>query len=75
MPPLIDAVKRGDHAAARALLRNKTIVNQPEPDGTTALHHAVLADDAQMVSMLIGAGADVKAANRYGLRPLTLAAS
>ena len=75
MPPLIDAVKRGDHAAARALLRNKTIVNQPEPDGTTALHHAVLADDAQMVSMLIGAGADVKAANRYGLRPLTLAAT
>ena len=73
--PLIDAVKRGDHAAVRTLLRNKTLINQPEPDGTTALHHAVLADDTQMVSMLIAAGANVKPANRYGLRPLTLAAT
>ncbi len=75
VPPLIDAVTRGDHAAARALLRNKTLVNQPEADGTTALHHAVQADDAPLVSMLIAAGANVKAANRYGLRPLTLAAT
>ena len=74
-PPLIDAVKRGDHAAARTLLRNKAIVNQAEPDGTTALHHAVLADDAQLVSMLIAAGANVRAVNRYGLRPLTVAAT
>ena len=73
--PLIGAVKHGDHAAVRALLRNKTLINQPEPDGTTALHHAVLADDTQMVSMLIAAGANAKAANRYGLRPLTLAAT
>ena len=38
VPPLVDAVKRGDHAAVRALLKNKSIVNQPEADGTTALH-------------------------------------
>lgn len=75
VPPLVDAVKRGDHAAVRTLLRNKAIVNQAEPDGTTALHHAVLADDVQMVSTLIASGADVQAANRYGLRPLTLAAT
>ena len=72
--PLIDAVKRGDHAAVRTLLRNKALVNQPEADGTTALHYAVEADDAQLVSMLIAGGANVKAPNRYGVRPLTLAA-
>jgi ankyrin repeat protein len=63
--PLIDAVKRGDHAAVRTLLRNKALVNQPEADGTTALHYAVEADDAQLVSMLIAGGA-----NRQGAEPL-----
>ena len=74
-PPLVDAVKRGDHAAVRALLRNKAVVNQAEADGTTALHYAVQANDQQLVTALIGAGANVKAANRYGLRPITLAAT
>jgi ankyrin repeat protein len=75
VPPLVAAVKRGDHSAVRTLLRNKTIVNQPEADGTTALHYAVQANDGQLVSMLIAAGANVRAANRYGLQPLTLAAT
>jgi ankyrin repeat protein len=72
---LLQAVKRGDHAAVRALLKNRAVVNQAEPDGTTALHWAVQADDVELATMLVGAGADVKAANRYGLRPLTLAAT
>lgn len=73
--PLVDAVKRGDHAAVKALLRNKTLANQAEADGTTALHFAVQANDTELARMLIGAGADVTASNRYGLRPLTLAAT
>ncbi|HET9024742.1 MAG TPA: ankyrin repeat domain-containing protein [Burkholderiaceae bacterium] len=72
--PLIDAVKRGDHAAVRTLLRDKTLVTQAAADGTTALHYAVQANDVELVNMLLAAGANVKAANRYGLRPLTLAA-
>ena len=72
--PLIDAVNRGDHAAVRTLLRDKTLVNQPAADGTTALHFAVQANDAELVKILLAAGANVKTANRYGLRPLTLAA-
>jgi uncharacterized protein len=72
--PLIDAVTRGDHAAVRTLLRDKTLVNQPAADGTTALHYAVRANDAELVKLLLAAGANVKTANRYGLRPLTLAA-
>ena len=74
-PVLIEAVKRGDHQAVRLLLRNKVNVDDREADGTTALHWAVRVDDVEMISELIGAGADVNAANRYGLRPLTLAAT
>src|SRR5688572_15168460 len=73
--PLVDAVKRGDHAAVRTLLRSKTIVNQAEPDGTTALHFAVQANDVELVRLLIAAGTSVTTANRYGLRPITLAAT
>ena len=72
--PLIDAVNRGDHAAVRTLLRDRTLVNQPAADGTTALHYAVRGNDAELVKILLAAGANVKTANRYGLRPLTLAA-
>jgi ankyrin repeat protein len=72
---LLQAVKRGDHVAVRALLKERALVNQAEPDGTTALHWAIQADDIELATMLVGAGADVKAANRYGLRPLTLAAT
>jgi len=35
---LVDAVKLGNREAVRALLARRTDVNQPEPDGTTALH-------------------------------------
>jgi ankyrin repeat protein len=40
----------------------------------TALHWAVRADDLELVTLLLRAGADAKAPNRYGLRPITLAA-
>jgi|SoiMethySBSTD1v2_1073268.scaffolds.fasta_scaffold00073_83 uncharacterized protein len=73
--PLVDAVRRDDPAAVKSLLRNKTIVNQADPDGTTALHYAVQANDASLVTTLIAAGANVRAKNRYGLQPLTLAAT
>ena len=36
--PLSDAVKRGDHAAVRALIQQRVDVNAPEVDGTTPLH-------------------------------------
>ena len=70
---LIDAVKRGDTAAVRALLRQRVDVNTPEVDGATALHWAVHRDNVETVDLLLGAGADVAAANRYGVVPLSLA--
>ena len=43
------------------------------PMAATALHWAVHFDDVNMVQMLIGAGANVKATNRFGVTPLALA--
>lgn len=72
--PLVDAVKKADKAAVRTLLSHRVNVNAAEPDGTTALHWAARANDAETADLLVRAGANVKAANRYGVTPLTLAA-
>ena len=47
----------------------------PSADGTTALHRAISVNDAAKAEMLVHAGADVNAANRYGVTPLSLAAA
>jgi uncharacterized protein len=70
---LIDAVKDGDKAAVRALLRQPLDVNAAEPDGTTPLVVAAQHDDLDTVQALIRAGANVRAANRYGATALTAA--
>ncbi|HEU4687752.1 MAG TPA: ankyrin repeat domain-containing protein, partial [Vicinamibacterales bacterium] len=44
------------------------------PDGTTPLHQAVRQNDLKTVDALIKGGADVKAATRYGVTPIGLAA-
>jgi ankyrin repeat protein len=71
--PLIDAVKRGDVNAVRALVAQKADVNAPDADGSTALHWAAQRDDVTMVDALIAAGANVKAKTRYNVTPLSLA--
>jgi ankyrin repeat protein len=70
---LIDAVKRGDANAVRALLAKHISVNTAEADGSTALHWAVQRDNLDIASLLIAAGANVKAATRYKITPLSLA--
>src|SRR5437762_9826811 len=70
---LAQAVKNGDKTTTASLLQQKVDVNSAEPDGTTALHWAVRADDLALVDKLIGGGANVKVANRYGVSPLYLA--
>jgi len=40
LAPLVAAVKNGDAAAVRLLLKEPNSVNVVEPDGTTALHVA-----------------------------------
>jgi uncharacterized protein len=70
---LLDAARRGDASAVRALLAAKTDVNQAKADGTTALAYAAYRDDLEMVGMLLSAGADPNLANDYGVTPLSLA--
>ena len=70
---LVDAVKSGDKAAVRTLLKSTT-VNTPLADGTTALHWAVQSDDLETTDLLIRAGADVKVVSRYGVTAIGLAA-
>ena len=59
---MLAAVTRGDVDAVLALLKQKADVNVREADGSTP--------HAELVRVLIGAGADVNAANRYGITPL-----
>jgi uncharacterized protein len=70
---LVQAVKNGDAAAVRALVKAKADSNSADPDGTTALHWAVQNANAEMVDLLIRSGARVATANRYGVTPLSLA--
>src|ERR1700733_12352897 len=66
---LIDAIKTGNRDAVRVLLKGSgtgpVIVNATEADGTTGLHWAARADDLETVRLLLQAGADAKAVNRY----------
>ena len=71
--PLADAMEKMDRAAVRALLQRRADVNAPQVDGMTALHWAAYQDDVESVELLVRAGANVKATNRYGVAPLTLA--
>ncbi len=70
---LIEAAKSGESNAVRKLLDESTDVNATMPDGTTALHWAVLHDDVELVSRLLQSGAHPDVANEYGVTPLYLA--
>src|SRR5436189_6233899 len=68
-----EAAMNKDLSAVRTFLRQKADVNAPQADGSTALHWAVQLDDLEMADLLIQAGANVKAANRFEVTPLAIA--
>src|SRR5262249_36362103 len=74
-PSLIAAVRAGDVAAARTLVREHVDVNASDPDGSTALHFAADRGEPDLTELLLRAGAKVAATTRYGVRPLSLAAA
>jgi len=74
-PPLLDAVKVGDHDAVAKLLREGADVNAAESDGTTPLMWAAYGGDAELVAALLKAGAQVSAVNDYGATALAEAAA
>jgi uncharacterized protein len=71
--PLADATEKMDRAAIHALLKQRAPVNTPQADGMTAIHWAAYQDDIEIARLLIRAGANLKATNRYGVTPLSLA--
>src|SRR6266550_388443 len=70
---LADAAEKMDRARIRTLLKQRVDVNAPQIDGMTALHWATYQDDLETAALLVRGGANVKAANRYGVAPLSLA--
>jgi len=64
--PVADAAMRGDIDAIRAMLRDGADVNAAQGDGMTALHWAADRSDAEMVELLITAGALVEPVTRIG---------
>ena len=71
--PMADAAEKKDWLRVRALLQQPADVNAPQVDGMTALHWATYHDDREISGLLVGAGANAKAANRYGVTPIALA--
>ena len=72
-PPLIDALKTHDIAAARALIEQGVDVNATQTDGATALHWAAHWDDLATATLLLESGADVRVTNDLGVTPLYVA--
>ena len=70
---LVDATQRKDAEAVRSLLNERVDIDTPHADGATALAWAVHWDALDIASLLIGAGANVNAANELGVTPLMLA--
>src|SRR5687768_8189198 len=73
-PTLLEAVERGERAAALQLLAKGADPNALGPDGATAIMYAAYNDDVELVRALIAAGANVKLQNQFGTSAITEAA-
>jgi ankyrin repeat protein len=67
---VLRAAKDRDASALRALLNQHVGVNTRDTDGSTALQWVAHWNDLENADLLIRAGADVNAANDYGITPL-----
>jgi ankyrin repeat protein len=64
--PIADAAERRDASAIHTLLKQGADVSAAQPDGMTALHWSALHGDTDLASMLLFAGANVRATTRLG---------
>ena len=72
---IADAAMKRDAAAVRSLIKQGADVNAAQGDGMTALHWAAMQGDAELVKMLVSAGARTEVTTRNAAYvPLHLAA-
>ncbi len=72
---LFEAVRAGDHAAVRSLIKTGAGVNARDDEGNTPLIAAALNADVAVLKLLIEAGAEVNATNQAGASALLRAAA
>jgi hypothetical protein len=73
-PALLDAVQKSDLVRVRALVRDRAGLRVRDRDGATALHFAAAYGRADIVTVLLDAGADLLARDVKGETPLHAAA-
>jgi uncharacterized protein len=71
--PLADAAEKKDWKKVADLVKQNGDINAVQADGMTAVHWSVYHDDLATTNLLLGAGADAKATNQFGVTPLSLA--
>ncbi|MGN6136236.1 MAG: ankyrin repeat domain-containing protein [Aureliella sp.] len=75
--PLADAAEQQQWSEVKSQLANISSdsppIDRPQVDGMTALHWAVWHDQSAIAKLLLSRGANARAANRYGVQPLSLA--
>ena len=74
-PPLLLAVRSGDHATVQKLLASGADPNTADADGTTALMHATIESDVRMMTLLLDRGAGINAKNALESTVLLYAAT
>jgi uncharacterized protein len=67
---LVQAARRDDLAAVRALIAKRESVNEASKDGSTPLLWAAYHSNVAMTRALIAAGAKTNTPNKYGITPL-----
>ena len=72
---LFQAIRAGDRAAVRLLIKAGTDINARDEVGNTPLMAAALNADAAVLELLLKAGADVNATNQAGATALMRAAT
>ena len=66
-PAIFSAIDRGDDAEVVAMLKeDKSLLNLKNKDGWTPLIACAYCGEAELVSLMLKAGADVKASCRDG---------
>ena len=72
--PLHQAILAQTDLASLYPFLQPTSINQPDSEGNTPLHRAVIQDNLPLVGLLLSAKANIDAQNTAGLTPLHLAA-